>query len=114
MAVGTRELGQHEAVKPIALAARDTEPRTHRLDLIRMHRHHRQAGVQQPLDQKPVRPLERHQRHPQTQQPGAQRPDPGLVVPVTPPLHDPPPLVDHAHRVLLAGPIHPGKPDHQT
>ena len=110
MAVGARELGQHEAVKHIALAARHAVSRAHRLDLVGMHRHHRQPSVQQPLDQQTVGPLERHQRHPQTHKPRAQRPDPGLVVTKSAALHDPPPLVDHAHRVLLAGPIHPGEP----
>src|SRR5205085_5214430 len=67
-------------------------------------------SVQQPLDQKPVGSLERNQRHPQTHQPGAQRPDPRLVVVVALALQDPPTLVDHAHCVLLASPVDPSKP----
>src|SRR5437763_1212504 len=42
--------------------------------------------------------------------PRAQRADPRLVVPEPPALHDPPALVDHAHRVLLAGPINAREP----
>ena len=110
MAVGAGELGEHEAVKAIALAARHAVPRAHRLDLVGMHRDHRQPGIQQPLDQQPVGPLDRDQRHPEPQQPRAQRPDPGLVVTITATLHDPPALVDDAHRVLLAGPINPSEP----
>ena len=110
MAVGAGELGQHEAVKAVALAAGDGIAGPHRLDLVGMHRDDSQARIQQPLDQQPIGPLERHQRHPQAQQPHAQRPDPRLVVPVAAPLQDPPALVDHAHRVLLARPVHPGKP----
>jgi len=109
VAVGARQLGQHEAVKTVALATRNAKPRAHRLDLVGMHRDHRQAGIEQPLDQKPVRSLERDQRHPQTQKPSAQRPDPRLVMPVATTFHDPSPLVDHAHRVLLAGPVHPSE-----
>ena len=74
MAVGPRELGQHKAVKDIALAARDGIARAHRLDLVGVHRHHRQASVQQTLDQQTVRPLQRNQSDLQPDQPRAQRP----------------------------------------
>jgi len=67
MAIGAGELGQHEAVKAIALAARHAVPRAHRLDLVGVHRDHRQPGVQQPLDQQPVRTLKRDQRDPEPQ-----------------------------------------------
>jgi hypothetical protein len=75
-----------------------------------MHRNHREPGIEQALDQKPVGPLDRDQRHPLTQQPGAQRPDPPLVVAVATPLHNPAPLIHDADRVLLAGPVDPGEP----
>ena len=110
MTVRARELGQHEAVKAVALAASDAVARPARLDLVRVHRDHGQPRIQQPVDQQPVGSLQRNQHDPQTHQARAQRPDPLLVVAIPAPLQDPPPLVDHAHRVLLAGPIHPGKP----
>src|SRR3954471_9735177 len=107
VAVGARQLGEHEAVEAVALAARGTEPRSHRRDLVGMNRDHRQAGVEQPLDQQPIRPLDRDQHHPERDQPRAQRLDPTLLMTVTAALDDPPATVDHAHRVLLAGPIDP-------
>jgi hypothetical protein len=110
MAIGTRELGQHEAVKPVRLPARHTEPRTRRLHLPGMQRHHHQAPIKQPLDQHAIRPLDRDQPDLQPDQPRAQRAQPALVMPIPPALHDPPSLIDHAHRVLLTGPIDPGKP----
>jgi hypothetical protein len=69
MTVGARELGQHEAVKAVALAVGHAVARAHRLDLVGVHRDHRQARVEQPLDQQPVRALERDQHDPEPQQP---------------------------------------------
>jgi hypothetical protein len=109
VAVGPRELGQHEAVKAVALTARGAEARAHRGDLVRVHGDHRQARVEQPLDQQPIRPLHRDQFHAIVHQPPAQRADPPLVMPVASTLHDPAVLVEHAARVLLAGPIHASK-----
>ena len=57
--VGARQLAQHERVEAIGLTARRTESRPRRRDLVGVHRDHRQAGVQQPLDQQPVGPLDR-------------------------------------------------------
>jgi hypothetical protein len=75
-----------------------------------MQRDHHQPGIQKPIDQQAVGPLDRDQPDPQTNQSRAQRPDPRLVAAVAAALHDPPPLVDHAHRVLLAGPINTSEP----
>ena len=110
MMIGPSELRQHEAVKAVGLPARDAVARAHRAHLVGMHRDHAQPRVQQPLDQQPVRPLQRDQRHPKLEQPRAQRPDARLVVPVAATIDDPPALVDHAHRVLLARPIDPSEP----
>jgi hypothetical protein len=83
-----------------------------------MHRDHGQARIQQPVDQQPIRSLERDQRDLQMSQPCAQRPDPFLAVPIPAPFQNPASLIDHARRVLLAGPIDPSKPtirhDHHT
>ena len=79
-----------------------------------MHRYHRQPCIEQPLDQQTIGPLKRHQRHLQTHKPGAQRSDARLVVTIPPALDDPAALVDHAQRVLLAGPIDPQRTDDQT
>jgi hypothetical protein len=67
------------------------------------------TGVEQPLDQQPVRPLDRDQPHLKREQSRAQRPDPALVMPIAAALHDPPLLVNDAYRVLLAGPIDPSE-----
>jgi hypothetical protein len=102
VAVGPSELGQHEAVKPVALATGHGVARTHRDHLIGMHRDHRQSAVQQPLDQQPIRALQRDQLHPQPHQPHAQRAQPRLVVTVAAPLHNPPDV-----DTLLTSPIDP-------
>ena len=68
MMIGTRQLAQHERVKPIRLPARSAKPRTRRGDLVGMQRQHPQPRVQQPLDQQPVGPLDRDQPHPQPHQ----------------------------------------------
>jgi len=110
VAVGASELGQHEAVKDIALAAGHAMARSHRLDLVRVHRDDQQTRVKQTLDQQTIGSLQRHQRDLETDQPRAQRPDARLVVTEPAALHDPTPLVDHANRVLLAGPVNAMKP----
>ena len=80
MVIGAGELAQHERVEPVRLAARDAEPRAGRGDLVGMQGEHPQPGVQQPLDQHPVRALDRHQLHVQPHQLAAQRPQPRLVM----------------------------------
>ncbi len=80
MVISTRQLAQHERVKTIRLAARDTKPRTCRRELISVQRQNPQPRVQQPLDQLPVRTLDRDQRHLEPQKLAAQRPQPRLVV----------------------------------
>ena len=80
MIVGPRQLAQHERVEPIGLPARDTEPVTRGRDLVRMQRQHPQPRIQQPLDQQPVRPLDRDQRHLHPHQHPAQRGQALLIV----------------------------------
>ena len=78
--IGPRQLAQHERVEPIGLPARGPEPITRRRDLVGMQRKDPQPRVQQPLDQRPVGPLDRDQRHLVTHEGAAQAPHPGLVV----------------------------------
>jgi hypothetical protein len=52
--VSAGELGQRERFEAVAAATGRREPQAHRRDLVRVHRDHRQAGVEQPLDQEPV------------------------------------------------------------
>ena len=74
--IGPRQLAQHERIEPIRLPARGPEPITRRRDLVGMQRQHPQPRVQQPLDQKPIGPLNRDQPHPVTHQGAAQAPHP--------------------------------------
>jgi hypothetical protein len=74
-----------------------------------MHGDHRQAAVEQPLDQKPVRALDGDQLGPELEQSRAQRGEPALVVAVAAALQDPPLAVDDAAGVLLAGPVDPSE-----
>ena len=78
--IGACQLAQHERVEPVRLAARDAEARPGRGDLVWVQREHAQPGVQQPLDQHPVRALDRHQLHVQAHQLAAQRPQARLVM----------------------------------
>jgi hypothetical protein len=110
VAVGASELGQHEAVKDIALATGHAIARAHRLDLVGVHREDQQTRVEQTLDQQTIGSLQRHQRDLETDQPRAQRPDPRLVVTEPTALNDSALLVDHADRVLLAGPVNASEP----
>ena len=55
-----------------------------------MHRDHPQAGVEQAIDEQPVRALERDQLDGEADQPRAQRVDPALGVSVAATLDDPP------------------------
>ena len=112
MAVGARQLAQHERVEPVGLAARGPEPRPRGRDLFGMHRQHPQPRVQQPLDQQPVRPLDRDQLHLQPQQRPAQRPQPLLVVHERGGQQLLARLVAHAHIVLIARPIDAGAVTH--
>ena len=108
MDVGARQLAQHERVEPVGLAARDPEPRPRGRDLVGMHRQHPQPRVQQPLDQQPVRPLDRDQLHLQPQQRAAQRPQPLLVVRERGRQQLLARLVAHEHVVLVRRPINAG------
>jgi hypothetical protein len=55
MSVGAGQLTEHEPVKPIRFPTRRTKPIPGGLDLIGMQGQHAQPGVQQPIDQQPVR-----------------------------------------------------------
>ena len=60
MGIGAGQLGQHVGVEAIGLAVGDREARARRLHLVGMDRQDLQAGGQEPLDQDPVGPLDRH------------------------------------------------------
>jgi len=72
-----RSLGR---VEPVGLAARDTEPRPGCGDLVGVQREYAQPGVEQPLDQHPVRALDRDQPGIQPHELAAQRPQPCLIM----------------------------------
>ncbi len=80
MSVSARQLTQHEAIKPIRLAARGAKPIPRRLDLIGMQRQHPHPSLQQPIDQQPVRALNRDQVDLKARQRRAQAADPVLAV----------------------------------
>lgn len=66
--------------------------------------------IERLLDQQPVRPLQRDQSHPEPHQHRTQRPEPRLVMAITPAFEDPALLINDARRVLLAGPINASEP----
>jgi hypothetical protein len=66
VSVGAGELGEHERVEAVALAAGGAEPRAHRGDLVGVDRDDPKAGVEQPLDQQPVRALDRNELTPRS------------------------------------------------
>jgi hypothetical protein len=105
MAVGSGELAQHERVEPVGLAARDPKPGPGGSDLVGMQGQHPQTGVQQPLNQQPVRALDRDQLHLQAHQRAAQRPQPCLVVRERGRQQLLARLVLHEHVVLLRRPV---------
>ena len=103
--VGARQLAQHERVEPVGLAARGAEPRAGGRDLVGMQRQHPQPGVQQPLDQQPVRAA----RSRPASRSGARA---GGTATAAPPHHArtsrpaaPRPPLLHEHVVLLRRPI---------
>ena len=106
--IGARQLAQHERVEPVGLPARHPKPRAGRRDLVGMQRQHPQPRVQQPLDQQPVRPLDRDQLHPQPHQLPAQRPQPLLVVRERRRQQLLARLVGYQHVVLVRRPVNPG------
>ncbi len=71
MTVGADELGQHEAVDIGALAARRAEPEGALRSAGWLHRDHCQPGAQEPVDQQPIRTLDRDQDHLEREQPFA-------------------------------------------
>jgi hypothetical protein len=57
------ELAEHEGVEPVGLPAGGAEPVAGGIDLVGVDGQHRQPGVQQPVDQQPVRALDRDALH---------------------------------------------------
>ena len=108
--IGARQLAQHERVKPIGLPARDPEAVPRGGDLVRMHRQHPQARVEQPLDQQPVRPLDRDQPDIQPHQHATQPAQVFLVMRERSSEQLLAILVGHEHVVRLRRPIDPGIP----
>ncbi len=112
MPVGAGELAQHEAVKPIRLPARGTEPIARGFDLIGMQRQHPHPGLEQPLDQHSVTALDRDDINLEAGQGVAQRDDPLLVVHERLRQQLPAVLISDQHVVLLRGPVDPGVATH--
>jgi hypothetical protein len=107
-----RDHAQHERVEPVGLAARDPEAGAGRGDLVGVQRQDPQPRVQQPLDQKSVRPLDRDQPHLQPQQRATQRPQPLLVVRERGRQRLLARLIGHQHVVLLRRSINTGVTSH--
>jgi hypothetical protein len=103
--IGPRQLAQHERVEPIGLPARRAEPIPRRGDLVGMQRQNPQPRVQQPLDQQPIRPLNRDQPHLVTHQRAAQAAHPDLVVRERRGQDPLARLISDQHVVLLRRPI---------
>ena len=108
MVIGARQFAQHERVEAIGLPARGPEARTGGGDLIGMQRQQPQPRIQQPLDQQPIRPLDRDQRHLHPHQRAAQRPQTLLIVRERGRQQLLARLVLHEHVVLLRRPIYTG------
>jgi len=72
--VGAQGVGQDERVEPVVLVARRAVAATQMLDLLRADHHHREPGLEQPIDDLAVRALDRHLRHPDCSQPAHQLP----------------------------------------
>ncbi len=105
--VGARQLGQDEGVEAVGLAAGRLIARPGRLQRVGVDRQDGEAGIQQPVDQQAVGALDRNPLDAQGPHPGDQRPDPSLVVGEELARKLPARCVDHAKRVLLAGPVDP-------
>jgi hypothetical protein len=112
MAVGARELADHERVEPVGLAARDPEPGAGRGDLVGVQRQHPQPRVQQPLDQQPVRALDRDQLHLQPHERATQRPQARFIVRERGGQQLLARLVGDQHVVLLRRPVNTGVTSH--
>jgi hypothetical protein len=113
MAVGAREFGEHERVEAVALAARVGVARPRRLDLVGMDRHHDQSGLQQPVDQQPVGPLERDPLDGVLAEQRDQRAQPAFVMADRAAHERAAVLVDDADGVVVFGPVDPGKCAHR-
>jgi hypothetical protein len=103
--IGPRQLAQHESVESIGLPARDAKPITSRCNLVGMQRQDPQSGLQQPLDQQPIGPLDRDQRHLVAHEGAAQPPHSGLVVRERRGQDLLARLISNQHVVLLGRPV---------
>ncbi len=73
--VGARQLGQDVGVEAIGLAVGDGEARPRGLDLVGVDRQDLDPGGEQPLDQDPVGPLDRHPGDARPRELGGERGD---------------------------------------
>ena len=111
--IGARQLTQDERVKPVGLAARGAEPRAGGRDLVGVDRQHPQPGIQQPLDQHPIRPLDRYELCVHSLQRAAQPAEPSLVVRERGRQKLLARLIADQHVVLLRRPVNTGVVTHQ-
>ena len=108
MHVRAGELGEHVGVEAVRLASPGAVAVSRGGELVGMHRHDRDAGIEQPLDDEPVRLLDRDADDPQAGQAPHQRGQAFLAVDDAPLLQAAPVLVDDDQTVLLAGQVEPG------
>jgi len=80
------------------------------LQLVRADHHHRRAGLQQGLDDLPVRALDRHLPYLQAAQAAQQLAQPRPGVGHGEPLHRPAGGIDDRDRVIVLRPVDPGDP----
>jgi len=110
--VGARELGEHEGVEAVRLAAACAVARPRRLHLVGVQGVDAQAGRDEALDQHPVRALDRDAVDPQAAEQLAELPQAGLVMGDGALVEQLALVGQHAHRVLLARPVDP-RADHR-
>ena len=111
--VGARQLAQHERVEPVGLAARWPESRAGRRHLVGVQRQHLEPGVEQPLDQHPVRALDRDQLNLEAHKLATQRLQPRLIMGERRGQQLPARRVLHDHLVALRRPVHSSVTSHQ-
>ena len=113
--VGAQRVGQHERVEPIVLVARRPVAAPQVLQLVRADDHHGQPGLQQRVDHRAVRPLDRHLADACPAQLAHQAGQALARVLGDEPLHDLAGQVHHADGVIIVGPVdaagHPARRD---
>jgi hypothetical protein len=108
VAVGAQDVGQHEGIARIGLAARGAVARAAGLDDVRMDRDHRVAGPDQGIDDQARGPLDgdrQRGRRRDAREPGQQFGEAGTVVPGADAGDDPAGAVNDAGGVAGAAPI---------